>query len=107
MNLLTKEILKKLPPLHSQEGKNPEDIKIVVKFFAPLSSWTWYATEFDGATFFGWVKGSVESEMGYFSLEELESCSAFYQKKFGVGIERDLYWSDEHTLKEVLSGKVS
>lgn len=59
----------------------------VVKFFAPTSSWTWYATEFDGEdTFFGLVDG-FELEWGSFSLSELKSVRG----PFRLGIERDLY----------------
>ncbi|MCG3203997.1 MAG: hypothetical protein KCHDKBKB_00674 [Elusimicrobia bacterium] len=87
MKLLTKEILKKLPPLYSQDEKGMEAIAYV-KFFTPDSSWTWYATEFDGDdTFFGLVDG-LERELGYFSLKELESIRG----KLGLPVERDLYW---------------
>jgi hypothetical protein len=59
---------------------------------------TWYATEFDGEDlFFGLVDG-LEKEFGYFSLSELESVDG----PFGVGIERDLYFGDQRTLKEFL-----
>lgn len=57
-----------------------------VKYFTPDSSWTWYATEFDGEdTFFGLVKG-FEKEFGYFSLSELESAKG----PMRLSIERDL-----------------
>ena len=60
----------------------------LVKFFTPDSSWTWYATEFDGDdTFFGLVDGH-EEELGYFSLRELQSVRG----PLGLPIERDLYW---------------
>jgi hypothetical protein len=89
VKLLTKEIQKKLPTLYSQE-KNPDPIA-QVKFFAPWSNWTWYATEFDGEdTFFGFVVGH-ENELGYFSLRELESVRG----RFGLKIERDLYYTPE------------
>ena len=89
MKLLTKEILKKLPPLYSQEN-NP-DPTVWVKFFDPTGSWTWYATEGsqedDDFIFFGLVDG-FEEELGNFSLKELESVKG----KFGLGIERDMYF---------------
>ena len=48
----------------------------LVKFFTPDSSWTWYASEFNGDDiFFGFVIG-FEPEFGYFSLSELESVVA-------------------------------
>jgi len=43
MQLLTKEIRRKLPPLGSQDGKGGKAV-VYVKFFTPDSSWTWYAT---------------------------------------------------------------
>ena len=83
MKLLTKEILKKLPALDKGDGTAH------VKFFTPDSSWTWYATEFDGKDlFFGLVHGH-EKELGYFSLSELESVRG----PFGLPIERDRYWN--------------
>ena len=84
MMLLTKELRNKLPPLYSQDGKGGDAI-VHVKFFTPDSSWTWYATEFDGEdTFFGLVKG-LETELGYFSLSELEA----NRGPLGLPIERD------------------
>lgn len=86
MKLLTKEILKKLPPLYSQE--NVKDPTIVCKFFYPDFDWTWYAIEFDGKDqFYGLVDG-VEMELGYFSLSELLS----NRGKLGLPVERDLYF---------------
>ena len=97
MVLLTKEILKKLPPLYSQEEKGLDAIAIV-KFFTPDSGWTWYATEFDGeGTFFGLVEG-IEKELGYFRLSELKSIRG----TLGLPIERDLYFKPK-TLKELMN----
>jgi hypothetical protein len=89
MKLITKAIEKKLPALYSTEEQGDEAVA-QVKFFALGSSWTWYATEFDGEdTFFGLVDG-FEKELGYFSLQELESVTVFG----GVpAIERDLHWT--------------
>jgi hypothetical protein len=43
-------------------------------------------------TFFGYVSifGDWNDEWGYFSLAELES----YVRPWGIGIERDLYWTE-------------
>ena len=90
MKLLTKEIIKKLPKLYSQE--NEKDPIVQVKFFDPTGSFTWYATEFDGEDlFFGKVVSSLcpEGELGYFSLSELKSIRG----RMGLGIERDLYFT--------------
>lgn len=84
--LLTKEILKKLPTLYSQE--NEEDPMVICKFFYPDFSWTWYVIEFDGKdTFFGLVDGD-EEELGYFTMSELLSNTG----KLGLGIERDRFF---------------
>jgi len=86
MNLLTNELRQRLPKLYeTQEQKDP---MLQVKFFAPWTSWTWYATEFDGNDlFFGLVEG-FETEWGYFSLKELEDVRG----PGGLRIERDLYF---------------
>ena len=87
MQLLTKELRGKIPPLYSQD-KNPDPL-IICKFFTPDSSWTWYVIEFDEQdTFFGLVDG-FEKELGYFSLSELESIRG----KLGLPVERDLYFT--------------
>ena len=69
MKILTKEVLEKLPPLYSQE--EVKDPMVIVKFFYPDFSWTWYAIEFDGKDlFYGYVVGDFP-ELGYFTLSEL------------------------------------
>ncbi|ATB69051.1 hypothetical protein SJPD1_0939 [Sulfurospirillum diekertiae] len=89
MKLLTKELEAKLPPLYSQDGRGDEAIALV-KFFTPDSSWTWYATEYDAKEriFFGLVDG-FEMELGYFSLDELQSIKG----SLGLSVERDIYFS--------------
>jgi hypothetical protein len=68
--LFPDDVRRSLPPLYSQESLG-EHATVFVKFFTPDSSWTWFATEFDGDdTFFGLVVGHV-TELGYFSLAEL------------------------------------
>jgi hypothetical protein len=97
MKLLTKDILKQLPSIGSQEGKGL-DALAVVKFFTPDSSWTWYASEFDGDdTFFGYVVG-LEPELGYFSLSELQGVRG----KLGLPIERDK-WFKPTPLRELMA----
>ncbi len=95
MKLLTQELRKKLPPLYAQEKLGGKAVAHA-KFFSPSSSWTWFATEFDGEDlFFGLVDGHVK-ELGYFSLRELESVKG----PLGLGIERDLHWTPK-TLEEI------
>ena len=95
MKLLTKEIEQQLPKLGATEKQDAAPV--IVKFFDPTGSWTWYAVEGekqpDGDwVFFGMVDG-FEKELGEFSLYELEHA------KDGVShplrrlpIERDLYF---------------
>ncbi len=84
---MTKKIRNKIPRLGEQAGKG-KDAVIHVKFFTPDSSWTWYATEFDGVDeFFGLVDG-FGKEFGYFSLKELQT----YTGPIGLHLERDLYF---------------
>jgi len=96
MQLLTKEIENRFKKIGSQEKvKDPE---IIVKFFDPTGSWTWYATEYDQdtKTFFGLVDG-YEKELGYFSLEELESVKG----PLGIGIERDIHFGFDNKISQV------
>lgn len=109
MKLLTKEIERSFPPWMSTDGKPPDQVRVVVKFFTPDSNWTWYATEAcavvaadereyplcekpapvrSDVLFFGLVSGH-EMELGYFALSELERVRG----KLGLPIERDTYWT--------------
>ena len=86
MKLLTKALLKQLPPLCSSE--NDPDPMVICKFFYPAFHWTWYAIEFDNKdTFFGFVDGDFP-ELGYFSLSELKNT----KDKSGLAIERDMFF---------------
>jgi Protein of unknown function (DUF2958) len=100
LKLLTKDLVKTLPALYSQEG-NPDPM-VVCKFFTPDAGWTWYAIEGSPVdangyydtdkekvdfVFFGLVAG-LEVELGYFSLSELKSIRG----KYGLPVERDLYF---------------
>ena len=98
MKLLTQELIKTFPILYATEGKYPKDIKVITKFFDPCSSRTWYAIEYDpeNKVFFGLIMG-METELGYFSLDELET----FKGRIGLGIERDIQFG-EHTLAEVM-----
>ena len=92
MRLMTKELEKRFSKVGSQEYV--KDPVIIAKFFNPTGAGTWYATEYDpnDKTFFGYVSifGDWNDEWGYFSLAELES----YVGPWGLGIERDLYWTE-------------
>lgn len=107
MKLLTKEILEKLPPLYATAEMKKEEVRVIVKFFNPCGSQTWYATEYDPETglFFGHVDlggNRAFAELGYFSLEELEKT----RLPFGLKIERDINFGFNHTLKEVMENRL-
>lgn len=92
MKLITKALLKKLPAIYSTEKTPQEDKIAVIKFFFPAGRGTWYGIEYDPKEklFFGYVVsplGADCDELGYFSLEELESVVIR-----GLRIERDLYF---------------
>lgn len=112
MKLVTKKIAEELPRIYSNDGKDKSEVPVVVKFFTPMSNWTWYATEADALVdgewveltgenyenaddikFFGYVDGHFP-ELGYFTLSQLESVG-------GVGVERDRHFPDK-TLEDVM-----
>ena len=86
--LLTKAIRRRLPPLYAKEEKGLEALAIV-KFFTPDSSWTWYASEFDGEDLFFGLAVGFEAELGYFRLSELQSVRG----KLGLPVERDRFFT--------------
>ena len=93
MKLMTQTLQKRFAKSGRQE--HVEDPIIIAKFFNPTGAGTWYATEYDPKTriFFGYVSifGDWNDEWGYFSLDELQT----YKGKFGLGIERDLYFQEQ------------
>jgi len=93
MQLLTEQMKKILPALYSQD--KVEDPLVVVKYFTPDSSWTWYIIEgseqIDGDwMFFAKVISHIcpEGELGYVMLSELEQVKG----ALGLPVERDLYF---------------
>jgi len=68
-----------------------------VKFFTPDSSWTWYASEFDGEDILFRLVVGLEIELGYFSLSELKSVKG----SLGLLIERDPHFESK-TLQELM-----
>jgi hypothetical protein len=110
---LLPEILKKrMPALYSQEHER--DPVVVAKYFDPVGSWTWYALEGspvdeDGYMdtnkpkvdylFFGLVVG-FETELGYFSLNELKTAKEGLRGIRALPIERDV-WFETQRLSEV------
>lgn len=103
MKLLTQEIISELrkSPLYSHEKDEPNTVPIIVKFFTPDSSWTWFVTEGEEQAngdweFFGMVHGH-EKELGYFTLSELQSIRGH----LGLKVERDM-WFGKTFLSEVM-----
>ena len=84
MKLLPKELKEKFPSI--EEAKNLNDPEIIVKYFHPMSDWTWYAAGFSDGIFWGLVDGHY-LEAGLFSLKEMQEV-----KVLGLGIERDLHF---------------
>ena len=74
-----------LPDLYETESQ--DDPLCQLKLFLPSSQWSWYVIELskeDNDTCYGYVEG-LESELGYFSLKELESL----RDSLGLRVERD------------------
>jgi hypothetical protein len=92
MKLLTAAIVKQLEkaPLFSTEKQDVAPV--LVKFFNPCGTGTWYALEAEKQEDGDWVFFGLaeihEKELGYFTLSELQSV----RLPFGLGIERDMYF---------------
>ncbi|MDN5100372.1 DUF2958 domain-containing protein [Aliarcobacter butzleri] len=84
MELIPQEIKELIPKLYETEEQN--DPIAYVKLF--LDAWTWYITELsiDNNICFGYVISPFESELGYFSLNEIKSIKG----SLGLSVERDL-----------------
>ena len=94
VNLLTKEIIRKLPPLYTHEHSAPEAVPVAVKFFTPDAQCTWWITEGeqcgDDWHFFGLCDlGLGFPELGYVQLSTLQAVRG----RFGLPIERDRHYS--------------
>ena len=95
MKLLTKTQREQL----LANGRNrDQDHRPVVKFFDPCGASTWLFTELDPEdddTLFGLSDlGFGTPELGYSSFAEIASVPL----RFGLGIERDLYFKPRHSL---------
>lgn len=84
--LLSEEQISTIPNLYDTEDL--KDPLCHVKLFTPDSNWTWFIIEIsqeDKNLCYGYIKG-LESELGYFTIQELESIAG----PLGVKIEVDL-----------------
>ena len=88
-SLIPQSILENIPDLYDTERSiNPT---CHIKLFTPDSIFTWYIIEIskeDKHTCYGLVK-AFESELGYFSLKELETIKG----SLGLRVERDISFS--------------
>ena len=86
MELIPQEIKELIPKLYETEKQN--DPVAYIKLF--LDGWTWYITELsiDNNICFGYVISPFESELGYFSLNEIKSIKG----SLGLDVERDLFF---------------
>jgi hypothetical protein len=92
-NLLPPEVRSLIPKLYAQEGAS--DPIVYVKMFNPFGAGSWFILEFDGIDTIFCYAFIHEGELGYQSLSELESMSAFMCGKWNKdipGIERDLHF---------------
>jgi len=102
MQLLTKEIKAKL--LRNGDVTNRgNDHRPVVKYFGG-GACTWLITEMDSAdedTLYGLCDlGLGCPELGYVSLEELQSLKFTLKLTFGLGVERDLHFKADKSLND-------
>ena len=88
MKLLTKELLKKLPPIgHSIETK--EEPQAIVKWFTPDSNWTWYVAEYNPENGMCWgLVDGFEKEFGFFTIDEIQKLKG----PLKLPIERDMWF---------------
>ena len=115
-NLMTDEMLKRVPKLYAQENVALADKQVHAAYIIPFrSNWTWYMTEYDRKSkdAFGLVLG-IEPEWGYFNLEELKQLNAQrlvledFPKTFRELKDSELKKQmDEQELQHVFNGELS
>ena len=92
---------KKLVENHKQQD-GTKDFNAVVKLFNPGGLGTWYLSELDPATNVAFGLCCLqEKELGYVSLNELKE----FKGMFGLGVERDAYFSsNKESLTDLQKG---
>ncbi|MEQ6030971.1 helicase-related protein [Enterococcus faecalis] len=115
-NLMTDEMLERVPELYAQEDLALADKEVHAAYIIPFrSNWTWYMTEYDreSGDAFGLVLG-IEPEWGYFNLEELKELNAQrliledFPKTFRELKDSELKKQmDEQELQSVFNGELS
>jgi hypothetical protein len=93
VKLLPHTLLKRFAEIGSVVNPNP---LVIARYIEGVNRWEWYATNYypDKRMFYGWMSGS-ETEMGYFSLDELVSLDML-----GFMMVRDPNWVEKR-LSEV------
>ena len=87
--LMSSDIPFSLPQFYSTEGQ--KDPMVHLRFFNPIGSESWHLIEHDPEEHlaYGWDNlGHGHSELGYFSITELEAI----ELPLGQKIERDLHF---------------
>ena len=73
------------------EARSQADPIAKVKLFSPTSSWSWFIAGYDPDTHTAWgLTTGHEDETGEIAMEEIVD---FRDHRFGLPIERDLYFS--------------
>ena len=87
-NLIPKELIEEMNIPKLYETEEQKDPIAHIKLF--IDGWTWYITELsiDDDICFGYVVSPFGSELGYFSLKEIQEVKG----SLGIGVERDLYF---------------
>ena len=103
MELLTEEIIERFKeyPLYSQDGKGMDSV-VLVKYFNPCGSGTWYITEAEETESDDWLLFGYCHihcwEWGYVLLSELQNLKL----PFCLSIERDLYIPKDAKVKDLI-----
>ena len=110
-NLMTDEMLERVPELYAQEDVVLADKQVHAAYIIPFrSNWTWYMTEYDreSGNAFGLVLG-IEPEWGYFNLEELKELNAqrLILEDFPKTFRELKKQMDEQELQSVFNGELS
>lgn len=99
--LITEEILQATPPFFSTQGKPPEEVLVIAKFYDPAGRWRFAMAEYDPVD--RWARGWIRSEaydsafdtLGYQSIDVWEETRA----------ERDaVYKCNSETLAQAIQG---
>ena len=88
-DLVSKAVQKQVPALYATDDELLGDRTAYARYFHPMSSYTSYLLEYDPKQKlgFGLTTMGYEWELGYMSVEEMQSV-----KVMGLGIERDIHF---------------